>query len=143
MTDIQQRAAVGSREDIELRLGARLVHLPIVRSVAANIAMRADFDLDSISDLEMAVDESCSTLITRAVRDSDLTARFTVAPDAIAFTATVLSEDGATPSTSTFGWRVLTTLADSVDSWSEPTESGGRLHLLHIELSKRRPVIQG
>src|SRR2546423_3530913 len=39
---------------IELRLAARLEHLPIIRSVAANLAIRADFDLDSIADLKLA-----------------------------------------------------------------------------------------
>lgn len=143
VTDIRQHAesAVGSKNDIELRLAARLVHLPIVRSVAANIAMRADFDLDSISDIEMAVDETCSTLITRAAPDTDLTARFTIGTNKISFAATVLSDNSATPSTSTFGWRVLATLADSVETWSEP--SADRFHLVHIELSKRRPVVQG
>ncbi|MGH3517976.1 MAG: ATP-binding protein [Haloechinothrix sp.] len=144
MTHIQQRVEheLRARDDIELRLGATLVHLPIVRSVAVNIAMRADFDLDAISDLEMAVDESCSSLITRAVENSILVARFTLRADEIVFTASVTSHDATAPSTTTFGWRVLTTLADAAVSWVEP-DAGGRFHLVHIELSKRRPVVEG
>lgn len=145
VTDIKQRvdAKIGTKDDIEMRLGATLVHLPIVRSVAVNIAMRADFDLDAISDLEMAVDESCSSLITRAVPDSLLIARFTISRDKIVFTATITSRDNATPSTKTFGWRVLNTLTDAVESWTEPAQGSSHFYLVHIELSKRRPVVEG
>lgn len=144
VTEMRDRSGtdLGAKDDIELRLGARLVHLPIVRSVAVNIAMRADFDLDAISDLEMAVDETCSSLITRATPGSTLVVRFTVAADEIGVAAAVTSAEGATPSTSGFGWRVLNTLADSVRTWSEPTDSGSR-YLVHIELTKRRPVVDG
>jgi serine/threonine-protein kinase RsbW len=34
-----------------------------VRTVAADLAGRADFDLDAIADLRMAVDESCAALL--------------------------------------------------------------------------------
>lgn len=122
-----------------MRLGANLVHLPIVRSVAVNIAMRADFDIDTISDLELAVDESCSSLITHAAPGSVLTCRFTIGADEIVFTATVSSLDPATPSMTTFGWRVLSTLTDNVDVWVEPgTDSH---HRIHLELTKLRPVV--
>jgi serine/threonine-protein kinase RsbW len=62
----------GSPEEIELRIGAVLTNLPIIRSLAASIAMRADFDLDSIADLRLAVDEACSTLITQGAPNAAL-----------------------------------------------------------------------
>src|SRR6187399_2876666 len=75
--------------DIELRLAADLVNLPIVRSVVATIATRADFDLDAIADLRLAVDEACSTLITRAVPGTVMSCRFTMSGDALCFVGTV------------------------------------------------------
>ncbi|MPY78468.1 MAG: ATP-binding protein [Actinophytocola sp.] len=141
MTDPQQRASseIGAKDDIEMRLGANLVHLPIVRAVAVNIAMRADFDVDAISDLELAVDEACSSLITHAVAGSVLSCRFTIGADDIMFTATITSTEDVTPSESTFGWRVLTTLADDVASWADQVDDS--LHQVHIEFVKRRPVV--
>jgi len=140
MADPQHSAGrdIGAKDDIEMRLGANLVHLPIVRAVAVNIAMRADFDVDAISDLELAVDEACSSLITHAVSGSVLSCRFTIGADDIMFTVTVTSAEDATPSRSTFGWRVLSTLTDDVTSWAEQSED--RLHQVHIEFVKRRPV---
>lgn len=125
--------------DVELRLSADLVNLPIVRSVAATIATRADFDLDAIADLKLAVDEACSTLITRAVPGTVMSCRFTVADDELCFAGTVRSATGAEPSTRSFGWRVLTTLTDTVHS---RISSNGQHHQLDIELAKRRVMVE-
>jgi serine/threonine-protein kinase RsbW len=129
-------SAIGAQDDIELRLGADLVHLPIIRSVAANIATRADFDLDSIADLRLAVDEACSTLITMSVPGTTMACRFVINGDEFRFTGIGVSAKDAVPSTGTFGWRVLTTLTDSAEAWSA---SNGDGYLLHVELAKRKP----
>ncbi|EHR48705.1 serine/threonine-protein kinase RsbW [Saccharomonospora amisosensis] len=131
---------VGAQDDIEVRLGASLVHLPIIRSVAASIAMRADFDLDAIADLRLAVDEACSTLITRAVPGSTMVCRFTISETELRFRGAVSSADEDAPSTGSFGWRVLTTLADSANSWVEPGSQNGQRNWIHIELAKRKPA---
>jgi serine/threonine-protein kinase RsbW len=128
-----------AHNDIELWLGADLVHLPIVRSVVATIATRADFDLDAIADLRLAVDEACSTLITRAIPGSTMRCRFTVSDEELRFIGTVHSTSETTPSTKSFGWRVLTTLTDSVDS--RVTSNGQEGHRVDIELAKRRVVV--
>ena len=128
-----------SPDEIELRIGAVLTNLPIIRSLASSIAMRADFDLDSIADLKLAVDEACSTLITQGAPDATLQCCFTVTRDEIRFTVTVASTSDKQPSSDSFGWRVLTTLTDHTASWVEPDAlNGGGRHLVHIELAKRR-----
>lgn len=131
---------VGEQDDIELRLGASLVHLPIIRSVAASIAMRADFDLDAIADLRLAVDEACSTLIPRAIKGSTMVCRFTISEDQLRFRGAVSSNEADAPSTASFGWRVLTTLADSASAWAEPGSHNGQRNWIHIELAKRKPA---
>jgi serine/threonine-protein kinase RsbW len=125
----------GRPDEIELRLGSELTNLPIIRSLTSSIAMRADFDLDAIADLKLAVDEACSTLITRAVAGATLGCTFTVSKDEIRFLVSIRSADDAKPSSDSFGWRVLTTLTDHTNCWVE--QNGGQ-HLVHIELAKRR-----
>ncbi len=125
----------GNPDEIELRLGAELTNLPIIRSLTSSIAMRADFDLDAIADLKLAVDEACSTLITRAAPDATLRCTFAVSKDQIRFVVRVPSTSDTKPSSDSFGWRVLTTLADNTNCWVE--QNGGQ-HLVHIELAKRR-----
>jgi len=128
-----------AHNDIELWLGADLVHLPIVRSVVATIATRADFDLDAIADLRLAVDEACSTLITRAIPGTTMRCRFTVSDEELRFTGTVKSATDSKPSTKSFGWRVLTTLTDAVDA--RVTTNGQEGHQVDIEIAKRRAVV--
>lgn len=123
---------IATRSDVEMRLAADAVQLPVVRAVAVNVAMRADFDLDAISDLGLAVDEACSSLILLAHPQAQLTCRFRLGPDELVFRASVPSEQGL-PSTRTFGWRVLRTLTDHVDTW---VDSAG----VHLELTKCRPT---
>lgn len=126
---------------IELRLGAALEHLPIIRSLAASIAMRADFDLDAIADFKLAVDEACSMLITRAVYGTTLVCRFAVTKEEIRFTTVARSSSDAEPDPDSFGWRVLTTLTDHATTRIEKASPAGNGdgHLIHIELAKRKP----
>lgn len=138
-------AETGTPEDhdpdaIDLRLAARLEQLPIIRSVAANLAIRADFDLDSIADLKLAVDEACSTLITRATPGAALSCRFVVHHSEIRFWAVVRSDSDHEPSRDSFGWRVLTTLTDRAKAWVDPNglSPEGRGPQLNIELVKRK-----
>jgi serine/threonine-protein kinase RsbW len=125
----------GSPDVIELRLGTELANLPIIRSLTSSIAMRADFDLDAIADLKLAVDEACSTLITRATPGTALLCTFTVHKDEIQFAVRAHAAEDVRPSQDSFGWRVLTTLTDHANSWVQPD---GTQHLVHIEVAKRR-----
>ncbi len=100
---------------VELRTTASAALIPTIRAVASDLAARADFDLDAISDLRMAVDEACATLVDLAAPKSTLLCTFVVHYDRIevhAVVQTALSD--AHVSTDTFGWRVLQTLADDV-----------------------------
>lgn len=129
----------GRPEEIDLRIGAVLTNLPIIRSLAASIAMRADFDLDSIADLRLAVDEACSTLITQSAPNASLQCCFRVSKDEIRFTVSVPSTNDTKPSSDSFGWRVLTTLTDHTATWvDQDGQDGEQAHLVHIELAKRR-----
>lgn len=148
-----EQHALAAENDIEVRLGANLTHLPLVRSIAANLAVRADFDIDAISDLRLAVDEACSTLITSADDGSAMSCRFTIESDELRFHGTVPSSDHEPPSTASFGWKVLTTLADSATTWLEPAgdfspdgavpgDAPDGIHgRVHVELTKRKPTL--
>jgi serine/threonine-protein kinase RsbW len=128
----------GAPDDIELRLAAKLDHLPIIRSVAANIAIRADFDLDAIADLKLAVDEACSTVISHAVPGTTLSCRFGMYRAGIRFAVQARSVNRDEPSRDSFGWRVLSTLTDEVSTWVDADVSTADGHVLHVELTKRK-----
>jgi serine/threonine-protein kinase RsbW len=120
--------------DIELRVPGEARYLPIIRSLAASIALREDFDLDFVADLKLAVDEACSMLAAAAWPGTEVRCRFRVTKDTIGLQASALSTVESLPDTASFGWRVLTTLADTASTRVEQVPGGYRVL---IELTKR------
>ncbi|MBP2330780.1 serine/threonine-protein kinase RsbW [Kibdelosporangium banguiense] len=120
--------------DIELRVPAEARYLPIIRSLAATIAMREDYDLDFVADLKLAVEEACSMLVGAAWPGTELRCRFRVGKNTIGLQASALSTVDALLDTTSFGWRVLTTLADTASTRVEQVPGGYRVL---IELTKR------
>lgn len=126
---------------VEVRTSASASLIPTIRAVASDLAARADFDLDAISDLRMAVDEACATLVDIAAPSSMLRCTFLVRPERIEVRAEVRArrtEDVV--STDTFGWRVLQTLADEVTVHHSPA-SDGIGPTVGIRLDKRAGAI--
>lgn len=123
-------------EPIELRIGADLRNLPILRSLAASIASQVEFDVDAIADLRLAVDEACSTLIDAARAGSPVVCRFSVEESVVLrFDGAVMSTHTEPVNTNGFGWHVLSTLTSSAVSWldSDPPDGAS---WLHIEITK-------
>ncbi len=111
----------GGPSVVEVRTSATAALIPTIRAVASDLAARADFDLDAISDLRMAVDEACATLVDVAAPATMLRCTFRVHPEHIEVHAEVLGGTAdAAVSTDTFGWRVLQTLADDVEAIRQP-----------------------
>src|SRR6478736_3174592 len=81
----------GEPSVVEVRTSATAALIPTIRAVASDLAARADFDLDAISDLRMAVDEACATLVDVAAPSSMLQCRFLVRPERIRVHAEVES----------------------------------------------------
>ena len=117
---------------LELRTTASTVSIPTIRTVAADLAARADFDLDSIDDLRMAVDDLCAMLVRIAAANATLYSTFTVRAERIEVAAETDVGDLADPlPTGSFAWRVLQCLADEVGATSVPAEPGrpGRVRI--------------
>jgi serine/threonine-protein kinase RsbW len=122
---------------VEVRTSASAALIPTIRAVASDLAARADFDLDAISDLRMAVDEACATLVDVAAPTSALQCTFLVRPERIEVHVEVQTKYAdAVVSTETFGWRVLQTLADDVSVHHDPGRDG-RSPTVGIRLDKR------
>ncbi len=124
-------------EDVEVRVPAVPRAVITMRTVAADLAARAEFTLDAVADLRMAVDEACSSLVALARPDTRLTCSFNVGEEHITVTATVRTT-GERLSTDSFGWRVLTTLADDVRMLSAAPGQPGDPFRLAVRMSVRR-----
>jgi serine/threonine-protein kinase RsbW len=83
--------------------------------MAADLAMRMDYDLDSVEDLRLAVDEACATLALVAAGDAPLTVVFETSRTGLHIDAWVPTTQDTDVPRDGFGWAVLQTLVDSVD----------------------------
>lgn len=125
---------------VEIRISARPALIPTIRAVASDLAGRADFDLDAISDLRMAVDEACTTLVALAATDGVLSCKFVLNHAQIEVTvSTATPAPGAEVRTDSFGWRVLQTLADEVTA---AHGIDGEPDAIAIRLTKRAGATQ-
>jgi serine/threonine-protein kinase RsbW len=120
---VDSRAALaqdGRRaERLELRVPTTATQLPAVRAMAGDIAMRMDYDLDSVEDLRLAVDEACATLALVGAPDARLTVVFESSRSGLRIAAWVPTlQEGLAPPKDGFGWAVLATLVDAVDARS-------------------------
>ena len=125
-------------EDVEVRVPAVPRAVVTMRTVAADLAARAEFTLDAVADLRMAVDEACSSLVALARPDTRLTCSFIVHEEHITVTSSVKTTGAERLATDSFGWRVLTTLADDVRMLSATPGQDGDPFRLAVRLSVRR-----
>lgn len=114
---------------VDVRVSADAEQVPLVRSFAADIAMRLDFDLDAIEDLRMAVDEACSLLVRAAVPDTSLHCAFVPGEQSLLVRVHVEAEEPLRPSRDPMSWQILTALTASITEGVEPTARGHRVTL--------------
>lgn len=125
------------RSEVRIEVGALPSRLAPVRVVAADLAARADFDLDAVADLRIAVDEACSALVGLAAPGAWLRCSMEVTDDRLTVVASVPVAVPAVISRKSFGWRVLSTLADHVELVGGRSEGS----TLAIRLVKYRPAV--
>ena len=116
MVDSRGALAQDSRrgERLELRVPTTATQLPAVRAMAADLALRMDYDLDAVEDLRLAVDEACATLSLIAAEDAPLTVVFETSRTGLHIDAWVPTAEGVEVPRDGFGWTVLATLVDAV-----------------------------
>jgi serine/threonine-protein kinase RsbW len=115
---------------IEVRTAAIPGVVPTLRTIAADIAMRRDFDLDAIEDLRMAVDEACALLLP-TTGSSELTCVFSATHGRIEVSVSVLADSPKLTEDNALGWQLLTALATSARRSVTPSEDG---YLARIEI---------
>ncbi|WP_035304741.1 hypothetical protein [Actinokineospora inagensis] len=112
------------RGRVAVRVRADLANLPVLRTVAGVLAAGLDDDPDTWADLTLAVDEVAATLVGLAAPGAVLECAFVPHAGALEVDASVEAVDDAGPDTTSFGWQVLTALADSVECGVAPGSDG-------------------
>jgi serine/threonine-protein kinase RsbW len=117
---VDRRGALGQdgrrAERLELRVPTTATQLPAVRAMAGDLAIRMDYDLDSVEDLRLAVDEACATLAAIGLPEEPLTVVFEITRSGLHIDAWVPTPEGTAVPRDGFGWAVLQTLVDNVEA---------------------------
>jgi serine/threonine-protein kinase RsbW len=130
--------AAGSTE-VSVVIPADLNRLPIPRSIAATLAAALDFDIDAVADLRIAVDEMVSTVIVRARPGSQVTTVFRAQSGGIAVECSAASDDRGDIDERSFGWMVLSTLAEDLRARVDGVAEDGP----HLKLSMTMRIPRG
>lgn len=110
---------------VELRVKADPAQLSVLRAVAAAIALQHDFDLDTVADVKLAVDEAATRLIMGAPDEATLSCSFQLVPGRLRIALAAPTENAAAMGQPrSFGWHVLNSLTDSISVSSEEREGG-------------------
>ena len=135
MTQAAEGDQLGPGRLVEVTVDAEASQVPLVRAIAADVAMRHDFDLDTIEDLRMAVDEACSLLVGFARRPSRLRCTFQLDDQQIEVGLAVDSVDDVELPRQSMGWQILAALSTQVDGRVVASEGG---HTVSIDLVRAR-----
>ena len=139
---VPESRALGPPRDVEMRVRIVPEALVTVRTVAGDLAARAEYPLDAVDDLRLAVDEACTVLADLARPGTKLTATFAVGDNRITLTASVSTVGPTQLPRDTFAWRVLSTLADEVGVLAEAPVTPGDAHRLALRMTMYRPTME-
>ncbi|GAB3266408.1 anti-sigma regulatory factor [Alteromonas gracilis] len=110
---------MSDRHDVHLRLPASSAFATVLRSTIAGLAARADFTLDDIEDLRMAVGEACAIVLEQADDDASLHCDIDLGRGELTIHVAADVTDGHDPDHGSFAWQVLTALTTGVASHVE------------------------
>ena len=110
----------------------------MVRAIAEAIVLMADFTLDEVADVRLAVDEVASTLIVRAVDGAALRSEYIVDDTGIKVRMSTTAAQEGMPEENSFGWHVLRTLTDSIVAGQEPYDEQASGYPTVVEFSRVR-----
>lgn len=122
---------------VRLSVAAQPHMVATARAVAAHLAGRADFDIDTIGDLRLAVDQACDSLIQIAVLGARLDFVFTVCVDRMHVDVATATRINAVVDPAGFGWQLLRALTDQTRL---ELGAGGRPERLAIRFTTRVPA---
>jgi serine/threonine-protein kinase RsbW len=129
--------AVPRRNEIELSMLAIRDHVPGLRALLAERAMRAEHDLDFVDDVRLAIDEVCAIMLANCSPADVLTLRLFTDSDRVDISARVATT--GEPVVGSLSLRVLQALADSFDYWVDDV---GGVRVFRLDFGRSRPSVR-
>lgn len=141
MTDMQLTPTREHRSDrsVELRVAPLVDNIAVARTLVGAVGTLEDFDVDSVADLRLAVDEVCTQLIRAASADTALVMVVEPGDDAIRVEVRVACRaDPDIVAPGSFSWYVLNSLVDEVRTFRDGQQPGVDGEVCGVVLTRRR-----
>ncbi|OCF87058.1 anti-sigma factor [Nocardia brasiliensis] len=108
---------------IGVRIPARLEQLTMLRGLAETVALIADFALDEVTDIRLALDEVATSLVLDAVPGSQLNCEFTYDTDQMFVHVASAATSEQVVGQAGFGWHIVRTLTHSIAASQAPFDA--------------------
>ncbi|MBF6171868.1 anti-sigma factor [Nocardia blacklockiae] len=120
---------------IDVRVRADFEELPMLRAVAETVALFAEFGIDKVVDLRLAVEEVATALVQDAVDGSDLDCSFGYGDGSLSVRMSVVTVTDSGPDPTSLGWHIVSTLTDGLETTVGPFEPARSGHHTTVEFS--------
>ncbi|WP_280390340.1 anti-sigma factor [Nocardia brasiliensis] len=94
--------------------------LTMLRALAETVLLIADFGLDEVTDIRLALDEIATVLLQDAVPGSTISCAFTYREGVLKAAIQAVGRSETEVGTGSFGWHIVQTLTDSVTATRAP-----------------------
>ncbi len=105
---------------IGVRVPARPEQLTMLRALAETVGHIADFAIDEVADIRLALDEVATALVSDAVPGSELDCELDYGQDRMKVRVTGVTTSKEAVAQTGFGWHIVRTLTESVEAVQEP-----------------------
>jgi serine/threonine-protein kinase RsbW len=102
--------------NVVLTVPAQPAYVRLVRTATAAVCAQADFPIDTLDDLAIAVDEAFAIVIDDAPPEAEVRVVLSVNGNSVHIDVDADTASGRPVSRDTFAWTVLTALVDEVDT---------------------------
>ncbi|MBF6175707.1 ATP-binding protein [Nocardia blacklockiae] len=128
---------------VGIRVPAELNQLTMLRALAETVALIADFALDEVTDIRVALDEIATALIAEAVPGSEIDCEFAAADDAMTVRVTGVAEIEDALDENGFGWHVLQTITHTLSARTDDFDTARSGYPVVVEFSRARGEADG
>lgn len=97
--------------------------LTMLRALAETVLLIADFGLDEVTDIRLALDEIATVLLQDAVPGSTISCAFTYRDGVLNAAIRAVGSSETEVGTGSFGWHIVQTLTDSVTATRAPFDA--------------------
>lgn len=105
---------------VGVRVSADLSQLTMLRALADTVALIADFGIDEVTDIRLALDEIATWLILDAAAGADLDCRFAYDNRCMMIRASTITRSADAVARTNLRWHFVMNLTDTLSAVQEP-----------------------